>query len=205
MGFHRILLLGLAATAFATAGPANAAYRITGMDIYGHGVVTAAEPFAPPVGATNFVHITLSLWPPFVGNPYAPIPDDATGTFNFSTIGGPWGFEVNIHDVGGGAFCEVCDAHFSLVNGELSGPFTFDAGVDPVHYVSVSDSSFWGQVLGPDFSTRDYSGTFALDSVLIHTDAPAPEPATWALMVAGFLGAGQALRMMAKRSRPTLV
>lgn len=200
MGKQRLLLLGLAAGALAAAGSANAAYHITGLDLYGHGVVTSADQSTPSVGTKELFHVTMVIWPPFVGNPYPPIDSDATGTYHYSTIGGPWGFEVNIRDsVGGWAGCEVCDATFSLVDGALSGPFSFDAGVDPVHYVALNNTSFFGQVLGPDFSTTTYTGTFALDSVLIHTDAPVPEPASWLLMITGFLGAGQALRS-ARRS-----
>lgn len=200
MVLKRSLLLGLAASAVLGVSSADAGYRITGMDLYGHGLVTAAEAGAPAVGTADYFHVVATFWPSFVGNPYPEIPIDATGTYSFMTIGGPWGFEVNVYDIAGGAFCEVCDAHFSLVNGKLTGPFTFDAGVDPVHYVSVSDSSFWAQVIGPDFSPRDYSGTFVLDSVTIHTDAPAPEPSTWALMIAGFAIAGAALRRREARA-----
>lgn len=200
---QRLALPSLAASAFVGAGAADAASRITGMDLYGHGVVTAAEPFAPPVGTKSGFHIILTLWDPFVGNPYPAIPTDATGTFHYSTIGGPWGFEVGIRDVGGFGACEVCDANFSLLDGALTGPFSFDAGVDPTHYMSVTNTSFWGLALAPDFSTRAYSGTFALDSYVIHTDAPipVPEPTSWMLMIAGFLGVGLALRSSAKRSR----
>lgn len=202
MGVKPLLLASLAAGVIGVAGSANAAYRITGMDIYGNGVVTASDPFAPPVGSHDYIHISLDLWPPFPGNPYAPIPTDATGSFYFVTIGGPWGFDVNITDVFNRAFCEACRAEVSLVNGEL-GSFFFDAGVDPVSYVAVSDSQFYGEVLRPDFSRASYRGTFTANRIVIHTDAPTsvPEPASWVLMLAGFLGAGQALRRMARRSR----
>ncbi|MGZ6037374.1 MAG: hypothetical protein ACXWKR_01810 [Phenylobacterium sp.] len=197
----RLLPLILAVSLFCAVGSARAAYDITGMDIYGHGVVTASDLYGPALGSPTAIHIKLSLWPPFVGNPYPAIPDDATGAFQYSTIGGPWGFEVNIRDLEGWAFCESCDADFSLLDGLLTGPFWFDAGVDPVHWVSVHNDSFVGQTMAPDFSPAYYSGSFVLDHVLIHTDAPLPEPAAWVLMIGGFLGAGQMLRGAARRAR----
>lgn len=186
----RIKLLSLALTlaVIAAAAPASAARVITQITISGDGVVTAADPGAPPVGTHNHITVAATLYRPWWPGPF--IDEDATGAFTLQGHAGVSPLDVILTDVGGVAVCEFCYAKFTLNHGHLTGDFLFASGVEGSQNLSVDSGTFLG---ARGFPSLDYRGTWRPDIFIITTLA-VPEPAAWAMMIAGFAMIGQALR-----------
>jgi hypothetical protein len=184
----RLLSLALTAAAIAAAAPASAARVIAQITISGDGVVTAAEPGAPPVGTPNHITISAIFYRPLWPGPF--IDEDATGLFFLESHGGVYPVDVTLTDVGGVALCEYCYATFTLSHGHLVGDFGFFSGVEGSQNLAAGGGGFFG---GRGSPSVDYTGSWKADTFIITTVA-IPEPAAWAMMIAGFAAVGQALR-----------
>lgn len=193
--------LAILACLMATTAAADAR-SITAIAFSGSGVVTAAGGHGPAVGRGNKIIGQINFWQPNC------LPDTIDGVVD---LGSPfdgtnicdnlWQVrdQFNAIDV----FSERTSAKLTFDHGSLTG--VYFRGENGPSYLGVDTAQFWGGwydgVPQYDFN---YSGTWAMTDVRIAYDgAPlpgtVPEPASWALMIAGFALIGTMQRRRAGR------
>jgi hypothetical protein len=96
----------------------------------------------------------------------------------------------------------ISPSNFGQAGDSLSHPFTYD--FQPEDTVLYADGEYLIQAGDARSISQQLEVTLTPKTLTVTSDAPSgvPEPATWALMIAGFGGAGAALR---RRARPAVV
>jgi hypothetical protein len=179
--------LAILACLLATTAAADAR-SIMAIAFSGYGVVTAADGRGPAVGRGNKIIGQIDFWQPDC------LPDNVDGVVD---LGSPfdgtnicdniWHVrdQFNAIDV----FSERTSAELTFDHGSLTG--VYFRGENGPSYLIVDSDQFWGGwEYYPPYDYH-YSGTWTMTDVRIAYDgAPlpgtVPEPASWALLIAGF-------------------
>ena len=128
--------------------------------------------------------------------------DGSSGTFGVADVSGPFGYAFDFSNLSSGVY----DVTLSTASAGLKfTTMTFD-GVALDEHTSFGNTSFYGltgidAAAGTQVIDVGGTGNGSFDGTVSFTSA-APEPSTWALMLAGVGGVGLALRY-GRRNKPS--
>lgn len=207
--FSAMLIAGCAAAAHAApinviyfSGSGVVTYNVGGDGGYGGGFFTAPVNIGDPVNVTGKIRLGDGTNP--LGPPATPAGFTGTVALDPNAIYfNAQGFDYNVAGGYSGANTLVVpivyvSAVITLSYGRLTGLQLSLAGDPEYAFLDASGPSgngrfgeIWGYTGVPE-----WGGTWRLNE-------PLPEPATWAMMLAGFFGLGAILRGARPKHRPT--
>lgn len=166
----------------------HASHLITEISFSGKGLVTSSDGInAPLIGETNNIKVLIS----FKEMPY--IDEKASGTFNLYKLWGTTesGFQDSFT---GTLLCQsYCSGQITLYLGKLV-DFKLVSIFFDEEILQLRPNQFSGFFLSHNpIEANNYAGNWDMGPVRITTDA-IPEPANWALMIAGFALVGCTVR-----------